>query len=85
MATYYVDATNGSNSDDGLSEATAWQTTTKVESVSLNPGDMVKFKRGELWREMFTPNQSGSLGSPIIFSAYGIGDRPKISGCDLLT
>jgi len=48
-ATYYVDATNGDDTKDGQSTATAWKTIAKVNSSSFAPGDQILLKRGEVW------------------------------------
>jgi len=83
--TYYVDATNGSDSNSGTSPEIAWKTINKVNNSSFNPGDSILFKRGEEWREQLTVPSSGSPGNPITFGAYGYGDDPIISGADLVT
>ena len=75
--TYYV-ATDGSDSNDGLSEETAWKTMAKVNSVNFNPADLILFKRGERWNEALSILSSGSEDDPIIFGAYGEGTRPVI-------
>lgn len=82
---YFVDATGGSDSDDGKSPAAAWQTISKINSSSFNPNDRILFKRGEVWREQLTVNNSGTAGNPITFGAYDSGADPKITGTDLLT
>ena len=50
-AIYYVDATNGDNSNNGLSPENAWQTLSKVNTAidggTIQPGDSVLFKRNE--------------------------------------
>lgn len=77
-ATYYVDARNGNDNADGKSPSKAWKTLAKVESVFLQQGDQVLFKRGEVF--------NGSLFLKIIpasskitrIGAYGIGDRPVL-------
>ena len=79
-ASYYVDATNGDDARDGLSEATSWKTIAKVNGSSFAPGDQVFFKRGEVWRESLIPPSSGAAGNPIKFDAYGSGDAPTITG-----
>jgi hypothetical protein len=43
-ATYYVDATNGKDTSNGLSEATPWKTVAKVNASSFNPGDQILLK-----------------------------------------
>lgn len=77
-ATYYVDATTGSDADDGLSEANAWQTVNKVNTSSFSPGDQILFKKGEIWRESLVVPSSGASGNPITFGNYGTGNNPKI-------
>ena len=77
--TYYVDATGGNNSNDGLSEVTAWKTIGKVKSSSFSPGDYILFKRGEVWREQLVPSSGNSSGY-ITYSAYGTGNKPLLLG-----
>lgn len=84
-ATYYVDATSGNDSSAGTSEGTAWQTISKVNSESFNPGDQILFKRGELWREMLDPPSSGNTTHRISFDAYGSGEKPMMIGSDIIT
>jgi|AntAceMinimDraft_9_1070365.scaffolds.fasta_scaffold00699_1 hypothetical protein len=83
-ATYYVDATDGNNNNDGLSQSTAWKTIAKVNSSIFQPGDAILFKRGETWREQLRVPSSGREGNPITFSAYGSGDKPVIKGSDII-
>jgi len=78
-ATYYVDASNGNDSNNGTSQATAWKTISKVNSSSFSPGDYILFKKEEIWREVLVVPSSGSSGNPITFGAYGSGDKPIIS------
>jgi len=80
---YYVDATNGRDSNDGLSPSSAWKTITKVNnSMSLfRPGDRILFKRGERWSDAcLNIICSGSPSNPIIFGAYGNGEKPTLDG-----
>ncbi len=79
-ATYYVDASNGSDAADGLSAQTAWKTIAKVNGAVLFPGDSVLFKRGETWRESLVVPSSGVEGNPIRIDAYGSGPAPAITG-----
>ena len=70
-AVYYVDATNGNDSNDGLSEITAWRTINKVNNSSFAPGDFILFKRGEIWREQLSIPSSGTyLMWPRIADTY---------------
>lgn len=84
MATYYVNATTGDDSDDGLSEVNAWQTISKVNSEitsdTFAAGDSIKFKRGESWTgALYIHTLDGSDGSPITFEDYGSGNLPQIN------
>lgn len=78
--TYYVDATGGSDANNGISAGTAWKTIAKVNATTLNPGDSVLLKRGEIWREQLTNASSGSAGNPITYADYGTGNKPSIRG-----
>jgi len=44
-ATYYVDATNGNDANNGLSEATPWKTIAKVNPSTFYPRDQILSKR----------------------------------------
>lgn len=82
-ATYFVDATNGSDLNDGLSSSAAWKTIAKVNSSTFSAGDNILFKKGEVWREQLTVPNSGAAGSPITFGAYGSGSNPIIKRTNL--
>ena len=84
-AIYYVDATNGNDDNSGTAQATAWKTISKVNLSSFNPGDTILFKRDEVWREQLNVPSSGSSGNPITFGAYGSGNKPIITGADIVT
>ncbi len=79
-ATYYVDATNGNDSNSGVSMSSPWKTINKVNSQKFLPGDFILFKRGETFNSSngIIVSNSGKLGKPITFSAYGIGTKPII-------
>jgi hypothetical protein len=76
---YHVDATGGSDTNPGTS-AQPWRTLSRVNKHAFAPGDRILFKRGEAWAESLTPPSSGTAGKPIVFEAYGSGNRPKITG-----
>ena len=84
-ATYYVDATSGRDTNTGLSQTTAWKTIAKVNASRFNPGDQILLKRGGIWRETLLAPSSGAPGNPILFGAYGSGNKPTIMGSDALT
>lgn len=77
---YYVSIT-GSDSNSGLTEVIPWKTINKVNSFGgFNPGDSILFKRGDTFYGTLRVSQSGSTGNPIVFGAYGFGDKPVITG-----
>ncbi|MBI5394279.1 MAG: right-handed parallel beta-helix repeat-containing protein [Verrucomicrobia bacterium] len=82
--TFHVSAASGDDSNSGLSPRAPWRSLDKVNAAELRPGDKVLFKRGDIWRGQLVP-QSGKLGVPITYAAYGKGDRPLLLGsvrCD---
>lgn len=79
-ATYYVDATNGDDSNSGLSMTNPWKTIAKVNNTQFLPGDNILFKRGEVWRESLIVSSSGIPGKVINFGSFGFGNKPKFIG-----
>ena len=79
QTTYYV-ASNGSDANNGRSSGSAFQTISKVNTLSLRPGDAILLRRGDTFRGTLQISQSGSSGSPIVIDAYGSGNKPVISG-----
>ncbi|WP_075591466.1 T9SS type A sorting domain-containing protein [Labilibacter marinus] len=77
--TYYI-SNSGKDSNAGTSEQSAWQSIAKVNSTTLQAGDMVLFERGGVWREELIIRQSGTEQNYITYSAYGTGERPRILG-----
>lgn len=73
---YFVDATNGMDSNDGLTPATAWLTLTKVNATTFLPNDKIRFKSGETFIGELHPQGSGTAGNPITIDRYGTGVDP---------
>jgi len=67
---YYVDATLGSDANDGLSVGTPWQTLTHVSSQAFLPGDQILLKCGETWTDTLTIDDVGATGNEIIVTGY---------------
>ena len=85
MADYFVDATAGSDSNDGLSTGAPWQNISKVNAASFSANDTISLKKGEVWRETLTVPSAGTSGNPITFGSYGTGDDPIIHGADAIS
>jgi len=81
--TWYV--SNSGNDSNSGTQALPWLTIAKVNRSSLNPGDQILFERGGIWREELSVPSSGNAGKPIIFGAYGTGNKPVISGADIIS
>ena len=77
--TFYVDARAGDDQRTGLSPADAWRSLEQVNRAALQPGDVVLFKRGEVWRGSLVPRR-GREGAPVTYRAYGQGARPLLLG-----
>lgn len=78
--TYYVSATEGKNYYSGKSQKNPWRSLRNVNSMNLEPGDSVLFKRGDVWRGQLIPKTSGTANHLIYFGAYGIGSKPLFLG-----
>jgi hypothetical protein len=78
--TYYVSSREGNDSNNGTSSSSAWQTLAKVNTQTLQPGDSVLLRRGDVWNESLIPSSSGTAANPITFEAYGSGPAPNLTG-----
>jgi hypothetical protein len=65
---YYVDGTNGNNSNNGLTPGTAWKTIQKAGD-DATPNSTVLI-RGGTYTENVVIKASGTAGNPIVFKAY---------------
>jgi hypothetical protein len=80
--TYYVDAVNGDDGNDGLSEPNAWQTLGKLDATTFYPGDHILLHGGHWFGDgtNWTLDGKGTRTRPITVGQYGNGTRPIISG-----
>ena len=79
-ATYYVDATSGSDTNPGTAITAPWKTLAKVDTTEFKPGDRILLRAGDIWHEQLAPRSSGSAAAPIVFDRYGEGPRPRLEG-----
>lgn len=70
---YYV-SQEGDDNNNGLSEENAWKSIDRVNVTGYKPGDIVLFRRGDVFRGKI----KGSEG--VTYSAYGSGAKPVING-----
>ncbi len=81
MATYYVDRVNGSDTANGNTEATAWQSITKVNAVTFTAGDQILFRRGQTHPNAGLVAASPGTGAArIVYGSYGTGALPVLDG-----
>lgn len=74
-------STEGDDSCDGLSPETAIQSIDRVNSLPLEPGDAVLFRRGDTWRRTRCDGKRMIKTRPgVIYSSYGEGAKPVING-----
>ena len=80
--TYYV-STSGSDSNNGLTQATPWKTLGWAEDHATAPGDIIALKRGDEWSSTnaLGITHGGADGNPIIWdgSLWGSGANAIIS------
>jgi hypothetical protein len=69
MATYYVSAASGSDTDDGSTEALAWLTIDHAMNTVV-AGDHVYIKSDGNYNETATLDTVGTLAAPIVFEGY---------------
>ena len=82
-ATYYISTVSGSDlrtEAQAQSKLTPWQTLLNLSSLILAPGDQVLLERGNTFFGGITVNQSGTAAAPVTYGAYGVGERPIVSG-----
>lgn len=82
-ATTYFVSNSGSDSNNGTSTGTPWQTIAHVNSQTRSSGDSVLFQSGGVWRTatdaQLLVNDIGASGNPITYGSYGSGSLPRIS------
>ena len=78
--TFYVDSVNGSDSNNGTSTTSAWQSLNKVSGHTFHAGDHILLKAGSKWTgQQLAPKGSGATGNPIYIDMYGSGNKPLIA------
>ena len=81
--TYYVDAANGDDNNDGTTPETAWRTLAKASSVrKLTEGGSILLRAGCVWNgeQLTIKNAEGTAEHPVVIGSYGEGAKPVING-----
>lgn len=79
-ATNYYLSNDGNDGNNGKAVAKSWKTIIRLNSQKLLPGDTVFFKSGDVFSGEVLVQYSGKEKKPIVFTAYGIGNAPVITG-----
>lgn len=82
--TFFIDAENGNDENNGLTEETAWQTLEHINTLEFGPGAQLLFKAGQSWHGSLQPIGAGAEGNPFVIGMYGEGPRPAIHGGGVL-
>lgn len=77
---YYISSSTGNDNNNGLSPSTPWNSLTKVSDFNFISDDVILFKTDDTWFGTLTIHSTGTPSHPIIYSSYGSGNPPKISG-----
>lgn len=79
--TYYVSTLNGKDSNDGTSESKPFYSLSKINELTLQPGDRVLLESGSEFTNGYLHlfGQSGSPEDPIVIDKYGEGNDPVIN------
>ena len=78
--TYFISSSQGSDSNPGT-YSQPWNTISKLNSVNFSPGDIIRFKRGDIFYDptkALNINSSGTAENKIKFATYGSGNKPVI-------
>ncbi len=83
--TYYFSSTTGDDSysvAEAQNAATPWRTLQKLNAIfsSLQPGDSILLKSGDVFSGSLIVSNSGSSAQPIVISSYGGTAKPVLSG-----
>ena len=80
-ADYYLSAA-GSDGNAGTTAATAWQTLSRVNAVTLRPGDRVWLRAGDTFagKLALDPSDVGTAAAPISIASFGTGRATIASG-----
>ncbi len=87
---YYFSSSMGDDarsSTQAQHPSTPWRSLQKLNTIEsqLNPGDTIYFKRGDVFTGSIRITRSGMAGKPIVYTAYGSGDKPLITGFTVVT
>lgn len=85
-ADYYADSAAGNDANAGTSTSHPWRTLKRINHASMRPGDIVRLKRGSVFRETLKPEGPDDANfRGVSFVPYGSGAPPTINGADVIS
>lgn len=74
---YFVSSINGNDSNDGLSESTAFKSLLKINELEINAGDEILLQKGSVFENEFLhlKNCGNINGEKIVISSFGDGEK----------
>lgn len=76
---YYISSSGGNDNNTGTSSSSPWKTFNKLPA-SLNPGDVIYLKSGDVFNQSLSLTGSGTASTPITITSYGTGSKPQLKG-----
>lgn len=76
VVSYYIDSKDGNDNNMGTSQENPWKTLLRLDTLSLKPGDFIRFKRGSEFIGPLFVRKSGTLDAYITLSDYGNSTLP---------
>src|SRR5271157_100871 len=84
--TYYIDATNGSDSSATPTNInTPWKTLSMVTTNTFSAPTTIALKKGETWNGFLLIPSSGTLGNEFTVTSYGTGAKPIVKRTAVIT
>lgn len=81
---YYL-SNQGNDKNSGETPAGAWQSIEFLNSQNLKAGDTVFFQRNGKFFGSIVAKYSGKEKNPIVYTAYGKGEKPVIKGSRIIS
>ena len=82
---YFISSSEGADTNDGRSPATAWRSLERASApgLGLGPGAAILLRAGDEWRDRgaawYLTDVGGTASQPLVISSYGVGPaRPRI-------
>jgi hypothetical protein len=81
---YYL-SSDGNDTNKGISISASWKSIDRLNRQKLSPGDSVFFKCGDVFAGEILIAASGTPAKPVVYTSYGSGSNPVITGAVELT